>query len=100
MHVNLFADGDEREVYSGLQRDFKRDGRQTAFLDLVGFVALYWLVRDWKPGDMLAAYALLVSFVAATRTFFDNSNRNFLMHAIDFEVNQRHDAATRPPMSH
>ena len=99
-HVNLFSYGDEHEVYAGLQRDYKRDGRQAQIMDLVATGAVVWLTRTWQPVDIFAAVALFWAFSAGTRTFIDNSNRNFFLHAADGSWFRRHSAATSPPLYH
>jgi len=84
MHKNLFAYGDRRDVYEGLQQDYKRDHRQTQVMDFILFAGVGFLARSLSGWDFAAVLA--VAFVGLSRlnTFIDNSNRNFFMHMIDW----------------
>ena len=85
MHHNLFASGDEQEVYAGLVRDTKRDGRMIGYMDLVLIGAALYLARHLPVWDFAAVFA--VAFVGMQRLnyFIDQSNRNFFMHMLDWQ---------------
>ena len=91
MHENLFAYGDVREVYEGLQRDYKRDVRQIQIMDAVGVVAVVYLARHLSGWDYVAAIVLFVIVLGRLNTFIDNSNRNFMMHMIDWHNAREYD---------
>ena len=85
-HGNLFDDfGTKGEVYDKLQSDYDRDARAcgrylaacAVFLGAAGFVDS----MTWKLCLLFVAAVLLLQYVVI---FVDNSNRNYLMHAIDW----------------
>ena len=84
MHNNLFAYGNERDVYEALQRDFKRDTRQTQIMDLMICALVLFLTRHFSFWARIAAFAATVVEISRLNTFIDNSNRNFFMHMIDW----------------
>ena len=85
MHTNLFAyAGDRHEVYEALQRDYKRDHRQTQIMDVILVVAVLYLARHLQGWDVFAVVAATFVLLSRLNTFIDNSNRNFFMHTIDW----------------
>jgi hypothetical protein len=83
-HQNLSAHGDRRDVYAALQRDYKRDTRQIQIMDVAGFIMVVFLVRHLSGWDYIASVLFFVIVLARLNTFIDNSNRNFMMHTIDW----------------
>lgn len=92
MHENLFSYGDQQEVYSALQRDYKRDSKQIRIMDAIGLIALIYLARHLPTWDYVAVIALAMTVVSRLNTFIDNSNRNFAMHLIDWIEARKNDA--------
>jgi len=93
-HTNLFGyvDG-EGEFYAALQRDFKRDDRIIQIAALAIGIAIFYLFRHLSGLDYLAAIVGGGAAIALVLYQIDQSNRNFLMHMIDWQ-NAR-DAAAR-----
>jgi hypothetical protein len=84
MHNNLFTHGDRRAVYESLQRDCKRDHRQCQIMDVALFATVAFLARHLSGWDFAAVVVATVVVISRINTFVDNSNRNFLMHMIDW----------------
>lgn len=85
-HENLFNHyGNKADVYRKLQDDYLRDQKQNRWF-MGAFVLLLMaagFVHDsgWKQGLFIGAGAALVQYLIL---FIELSNRNFLMHAIDW----------------
>lgn len=86
MHTNMFSHGaTQDEVYAALQEDEANDSKTIRFMDIVLVVATIYLVRDLPTWDLVAVLA--IAFAGMRRLFFfiDQSNRNFLMHMLDWQ---------------
>lgn len=85
-HENLFHYlATKGEVYSKLQDDYGRDQKFCSRCQ-IGFVLLCvaaGLVDEdrWRTFLVVGAVLVLVQYLVI---FIDNSNRNFLLHAIDW----------------
>jgi hypothetical protein len=53
-------------------------------MDVVLFAAVAYLARHLNGLDFAAVLAGTLVVLSRTNTFIDNSNRNFLMHMIDW----------------
>jgi hypothetical protein len=85
MHHNLFAHVESPgEVYRAMQDHMKRDNRITAIVGPLAWVC-FALALKQGPGD---GWPWLVGGIAASflclNYFVDNSNRNFMLHTIDW----------------
>lgn len=89
-HKNLFQfHRGPTEVYKSLQRDYASNSRELKFWDLLAVGCMLWLTRDLPTWDWLAALGLYAAAATGLRTFLDNSNRNFLMHHLDWSIAQQ-----------
>jgi hypothetical protein len=84
-HKNLFNYGDKKEVYAALQRDFDRDTWIQLWwrLALVGCALGAVFISGHM--DWLWIFGGLFVIDRSISIFVDNSNRNWLMHAIDWK---------------
>ena len=78
-----------REVYEAFVQDYRRDARQVRMFDLIAvgllLIAAFQGLNDGWPWLMGALAALFQSL----RVFIDNSNRHFMMHALDWAAAER-----------
>jgi hypothetical protein len=90
MHTNLFFSGSKREIYEALDRDLKRDIRHGQFW-LATFVICLIVAATNGVNDGWPWLSASILLGANTlRWFIEASNRNFLMHAIDWiEANRQ-----------
>lgn len=92
MRKSLFSSGHSTdEVYQSLLNDQKRDGRFVRILDFGG-AALFVIaaVSGAKDGWPWFVGAVAIGF-CAIRYFIDLSNRNFMLHMIDWQRAQQHE---------
>jgi hypothetical protein len=93
-HENLFGYfSTKQEVYNKLQEDYDRDqracGRCLIAAPLLGIAAGFVDATTWKIPLLIGAGVALLQYLII---FIDNSNRNFLLHAIDWlEAKARND---------
>jgi len=89
VHDNLYAYGDDDEIYKALQRDYKRDAKQTTLFDTLAAAVGVMAVAD--IAEMRGWWLFIAATLAlsAHRTFIDNSNRNWYMHRLDRERARR-----------
>ena len=85
-HENLFSHyGNKADVYRKLQDDYRRDQKQVKWCTraCILFLIAAGYVDDsgWRLGLLIGAGLTLVQYLIL---FIDLSNRNFLMHAIDW----------------
>ncbi|MEG8041304.1 hypothetical protein QP164_00150 [Sphingomonas sp. LR59] len=96
MHIDLFDTGHSTdEVYRALCEHQARDARTLRILDIATAAALIGALTDfngWGMGLWVAAAFLGLS---STRYFVDTSNRNFLMHRMDWDAAALREAAKR-----
>ncbi|HEU0189237.1 MAG TPA: hypothetical protein VFQ97_04500 [Gallionella sp.] len=88
-HKNLFSYGDKSEVYAAFQRDIDRD----TWIQMLWHMALLGcaLGAAFISGhfDWLWIFGGLYATERCISRFADNSNRNWLMHAIDWYEKQQ-----------
>tara|TARA_R110002033_G_scaffold162231_1_gene198891 strand:- start:286 stop:561 length:276 start_codon:yes stop_codon:yes gene_type:complete len=86
MHQNLFQNGHAHaEVYEAIRADYARDSKAVKFFDAIwigaliaGLIDLFELSSLWF---VLAAIFTMISL----RYFVDQSNRNHMLHRIDWD---------------
>lgn len=88
-HTNMLTSGlDKREVYQKFQQDLRRDGRQFRALTTAGAIVL---IISWTKGIPDGWPWFLVGFcifMQALIIFVEMSNRNFMMHVLDWLEHQ------------
>jgi hypothetical protein len=95
-HKNLFQYGEASEVYAALQRDFNRDTWIQAFWRLVLAACAVGAAILSNHIDWLWIFGGLFATERAIAAFVDNSNRNWIMHVIDWmETHRRKEEGNR-----
>ncbi|MBD8549007.1 hypothetical protein [Sphingomonas sp. CFBP 8760] len=91
-HRNLHVYGGQTKlVRESIQADYKRDTRQGHIMDLMGLAALLYLMRSWDWPDRFAALAAVMLLLGGLRTFIDNSNRNWWLHRLNYDEQERYE---------
>ena len=86
-HDNLFAWVDDtRGFYEKLQTDFKRDDRKIQIASLALMVSVLYLARNFDGMDYAAVVVLVICVNVLFYSYIDHSNRNFMMHMIDWHI--------------
>jgi len=80
-HVNLFHHGDKKEVYAAFQRDLDRD----TWVQLSWRLVLLGCAVGAAVVSGHADWLWLFAIERSISKYVDNSNRNWLMHAIDWQ---------------
>jgi hypothetical protein len=88
-HVNLFHYGERQEVYAAFQRDFNRDTWVQLWWHLVLVACALGAAVVSNHEDWLWIFGGLYAVERAISRFVDNSNRNWLMHAIDWQESSK-----------
>jgi hypothetical protein len=88
-HVNMLADASKRDVYEVFQRDYDHNTwRQMCWrYVLIGCAVGAVLISNHL--DWLWIFGGIYAAERALATFIDNSNCNWLMHAIDWYESER-----------
>lgn len=90
-HINLFGYGNREGVYAALQRDYHRDGWTEAWWALLFWGCALGAIYVSHHADWGWIFGAIFAVQRMLRVFIDNSNRNFLMHAIDWDDATRSD---------
>ena len=94
MHTNLFANGHTTsEVYEALVKHQKRDQTIVMIADL-GLAASIWMTTRTSGQDRVI-WLVLIAFTGMTalRYFIDMSNRNSLLHRLDWDEAKARESA-------
>ena len=94
MHRNLFSNGHTTtEVYEAMLKHQIRDERIVLIAD-IGLIAGIWMATNASADDRFLWLVLIaVCGMTALRFFIDMSNRNLLLHRLDWEwAKQREDS--------
>jgi len=84
-HVNLFQHGDKKGVYAAFQRDLDRDTWIQLWWHLVLVACAAGAAVVSGREDWLWLFGGLYAIERGISCYVDNSNRNWLMHAIDWQ---------------
>lgn len=86
MHQNLFAYFETTpEAYRKLCADHKKDSRTISWLQLAFGLSLLAAVNDFQGWGKALWVVTVYLGIVAVQYFVDQSNRNFLLHWIDYE---------------
>lgn len=86
MHTNLFSYfGTEREVYRKICDDLDKDSRKILWLQIGFGLCLIGALNDVLGLGKGLWFITAYFGVAALHIFIDQSNRNFLLHWLDYE---------------
>jgi hypothetical protein len=88
-HVNLLAEANKADVYAAFQRDFNRDTWRQMVWRFVMLACAIGAVLVSKHTDWLWIFGAIYAAEQSLAWFVDNSNRNWLMHAIDWYEGDR-----------
>ena len=88
-HKNLFSYGDKLDVYAAFQRDLDRDTWIQLLWRMVFLGCALGAVFISDRFDWLWIFGGLYATERAISRFIDNSNSNWLMHAIDWQEKQQ-----------
>ncbi len=86
MHSNLFAYFATTDaVYQKLLADTKADSQKLTFLQLLFGLSLIGALTDFGGASKALWFFAVLFGLQALQFFIDQSNRNFLLHWIEFE---------------
>lgn len=86
MHINLFSTGHSTDqVYNALAEYQARDARMVRILDMVTAATLIGALTNFNGWGMGLWVATAFLGLSSTRYFVDMSNRNFLLHRLDWD---------------
>jgi hypothetical protein len=86
MHTNMFSYWPSRkEVKAALNEHQTRDSKRLTVLDIMFFLSIVYLIRDFSFLDAIAIWVAAFTGVYGMRYFVDQSVRNFYLHRLDWE---------------